>query len=242
VAELVPTFVQHVVTEFESSELIDFMTFLALLMHRLKVSRHLDAGRAQLTRQKNTFETMDMLLLPLLSRIFAVLQTPAAGTDEALVRRKLQEGFLAFFTALLNANLEGVFITERNKREFENVLTSLLAMANDCSDPPCQRQAFAFFAKSVIAWGTASNAAEQPSVFADSAMSNLSKAVANGTAQPTNQHEVGKMQRAAQALPGYEHFVYQRLVPACFEVPAQAKFNMKSPMSGQVGSPPCFLH
>lgn len=38
VAELVPQFVQKVVTEFEPAELIDFMTFLGLLMHRLKVS------------------------------------------------------------------------------------------------------------------------------------------------------------------------------------------------------------
>lgn len=38
VAELVPQFVGHVVTEFEPSELVDFMTFLNLLMHRLKVS------------------------------------------------------------------------------------------------------------------------------------------------------------------------------------------------------------
>jgi exportin-T len=37
VAELVPQFVQKVVTEFEPAELIDFMTFLGLLIHRLKV-------------------------------------------------------------------------------------------------------------------------------------------------------------------------------------------------------------
>ena len=39
IAELVPTFVSHVVTEFEPSELVDFLLFLNLLMHRLKVSR-----------------------------------------------------------------------------------------------------------------------------------------------------------------------------------------------------------
>lgn len=38
VAELVPQFVSRVVTEFEPTELTDFMTFLCLLMHRLKVS------------------------------------------------------------------------------------------------------------------------------------------------------------------------------------------------------------
>lgn len=37
IAELVPRFVSVVVTEFETTELVDFMTFLGLLMHRLKV-------------------------------------------------------------------------------------------------------------------------------------------------------------------------------------------------------------
>ena len=38
VAELVPQFVSAVVTEFEPTELNDFMLFLSLLMHRMKVS------------------------------------------------------------------------------------------------------------------------------------------------------------------------------------------------------------
>lgn len=38
IAELVPRFVSHVVTEFEPTELVDFILFLNLLMHRLKVS------------------------------------------------------------------------------------------------------------------------------------------------------------------------------------------------------------
>ncbi|WWC92796.1 uncharacterized protein L201_007755 [Kwoniella dendrophila CBS 6074] len=212
VAELVPRFVSVVVTEYEPSELVDFMLFLGLLMHRLK---------------KNTFETMDMLLLPLLSRIFAILQQPITGTDEAQTHARLKDAYLTFFTALMNANLDGVFITERNKPEFENVLTTLLGLTQDCSDPGSQRFAFGFFARSVIAWGTSPEAAAQPSVFADSALSAMSKAVANGSAAATNQHSIAKEDRAKQALPGYENFIYQRLLPACFEVPARKEFNIR---------------
>ncbi|WWD20310.1 exportin-T [Kwoniella shandongensis] len=212
VAELVPRFVSIVVTEYEPSELIDFMLFLGLLMHRLK---------------KNTFETMDMLLLPLLSRIFAILQQPITGTDEAQMNRRLKDAYLSFFSALMNANLDGVFITERNKPEFENVLTTLLNLTQDYSDAGSQRLAFGFFARSVIAWGTSPEAAARPSVFAESAMSAQSKSVANGTAQPTNQHLVAKEDRAKQALPGYENFVYQRLLPAAFEVPSRREFNFR---------------
>ncbi|KAL1411126.1 pre-tRNA nuclear export protein [Vanrija albida] len=213
IGELVPRFVRSVVTEFEPVELIDFLSFLGLLMHRLK---------------RNTFETMDMLLLPLLSRIFAVLQNPVTGTDEDIIHRRLQDAYLTFFTALMNSNLEGVFITDRNKPEFENVLTSLVALAEDSSDPAAQRQAWNFLAKSIIAWGTSAAAATEPSVFADSAMSHLSQKVASGQAVATNQHAIPKDQRAAQALPGYETFVYQRLIPAAFAVPAAATFNIKA--------------
>lgn len=178
--------------------------------------------------QKNTFETIDMLLLPLLSRIFAVLQSPVTGTDEEQTHRRLKEAYLAFFTSLMNANLDGVFISDRNKPEFENLLSALLQQALDPSDMMAQRSAWVFFGKSVIAWGTSPAAAAGPSVFVDSALSERSKAVANGTAQPTNQHAVSKQDRAAQALPGYETFVYTRLFPACFEAPANPDFNIRS--------------
>ncbi|WVQ79178.1 exportin-T [Cryptococcus sp. DSM 104549] len=212
VAELVPRFVSAVVTEFEPSELVDFLLLLNLLMHRL---------------QGNTFETMDMLLLPLLSRIFSALQQPITGTDEAQTHARLKDSYLQFFTILMNENLDGIFITERNKPEFENVLTTLFALAQDFADASSQRLAFGFFSRSVIAWGTSAEAASRPSVFAESALSAQSKMVANGTAQPTNQHAIPKEQRAKQALPGYENFIYQRLLPAAFEVPANPQFNIR---------------
>ena len=170
---------------------------------------------------------MDMLLLPLLSRIFSVLQQPITGTDEAHIHRRLKDSYLSFFTALMNANLDGIFITSRNNAEFENVLSALLKLASDSSDGGSQRLAISFFARSVIAWGTSPKAAAAPSVFADSASSEKSKAVANGTSAPTNHHATPREERAAQALPGYETFIYQRLLPLCFEVPANPKFNVR---------------
>lgn len=172
-----------------------------------------------------------MLLLPLLSRIFSILGNPINGTDEALVHRRLQEAYLNFFTSLLNANLDRVFISPRNKPEFENVLSSLLGLALNCADSGSQRLALSFFSKSVIAWGTSPEAANGASVFTDSAMSEYSKKVANGFANATNQYAVLKEERAAQALPGYENFIYQRLVPACFEIPADPKFNVNRSQS-----------
>lgn len=169
---------------------------------------------------------MDMLLLPLLSRISTVLQQPVTGTDEAQVHARLKDAYLAFFTSLMNENLDGIFITDRNKPEFENVLTTLFNLTQDYSDGASQRLAFGFFSRSVIAWGTSPEAAARPSVFAESAMATQSKMVSGGTAQP-NPHAITQEQRAKQCLPGYENFIYQRLLPATFEVPANSQFNIR---------------
>lgn len=124
----------------------------------------------------------------------------------------------------MNANMDGVFISERNKPEFENLLNQVLSVATNGQEGQSQRAAITFFARSIIAWG--SNAA--PSVFAESAASELSKMVANGTAQATNQHTMSKEERASRAYPGYETFIYQRLLPLCFEIPANPKFRVNS--------------
>jgi exportin-T len=175
-----------------------------------------------------------MLLLPLLDRIFTVLRQPITGTDDASTHRRLKDSYLQFFTALMNANLDGIFITERNKPSFENVLTALLSLASDNRDPPSQRLAFSFFAKSIIAWGTSREAVTQPSVFAESALSEQSKAIGRGEGVATNQHAIPKEQRAEQALEGYETFIYGRLLPLCFEVPGGERFM---PKPGQMVGP-----
>lgn len=109
-----------------------------------------------------------------------------------------------------------------NKSEFENVLSSLVTMALDASDPVSSKLAFAFLAKSIIVWGTSPEAAAAPSVFAESAQITSGKPGANAIA---NGHANGAV--AAQALPGFENFVYERLLPMCFEVPGKPEFKPK---------------
>lgn len=93
-------------------------------------------------------------------------------------------------------------------------------MALDASDPVSSKLAFAFLAKSIIVWGTSPEAAAAPSVFAESAQITTGKG-----AGVTNGHVNGAI--AAQALPGFENFVYERLLPMCFEVPGKPEFKPK---------------
>jgi exportin-T len=66
-------------------------------------------------------------------------------------------------------------------------------LAEDVSDPPSQKVAFAFLNKCVSTWG-----------------------------QPSNDG-----QTAQDGLPGFERFIYERLVPTAFRVPSLPEFNLK---------------
>lgn len=74
-----------------------------------------------------------------------------------------------------------------NKGLLEGLLTSILSLAEDVTDPSNEKAAFTFLARCVSAWG-------QP-------------------AQP--------------AVPGFERFIYERLVPIAFAVIAMPGFNVK---------------
>ena len=71
-------------------------------------------------------------------------------------------------------------------------------MAEDVSDTPAQRLALSFFCKCVLTWGQASP-------------------VTNGT-DGTDPNT---------ALPGFEQFIYERLVPLSFSIPANPSFNIR---------------
>jgi len=87
-----------------------------------------------------------------------------------------------------------------NKGGFETLLETMQRLAEDISDPSSQKAAFVFLGRCVPAWGQLDN----PS----------SAGNQNG---PESQ----------EALPGFEQFIYQRLVPTAFRVPSLPAFNLK---------------
>lgn len=77
----------------------------------------------------------------------------------------------------------------------------ILQVLDNLSDPPSQKAALIFFQRCVSVWGRLPG---QPSVEDD---------------------------EANNSLPGFERFIYERLVPALFRVPSLPGFNIKD---GQV--------
>jgi len=83
-----------------------------------------------------------------------------------------------------------------NSGRFETLIESMKGIAEDTSDPPCQRMALTFLCRAVSVWGRLPGT--------------------EGEGEP---------------LPGFERFMYERLVPMAFQIPSSPTFNMKD---GQV--------
>jgi exportin-T len=86
-----------------------------------------------------------------------------------------------------------------NKAGFEPMLESMQGLAENFSDPSGQKAAFIFLGRCVSVWG-------QPG---------LAQGAPNGD--------------GSHGLPGFERFVYERLVPAAFRVLSSPQCNIKDP-------------
>lgn len=88
-----------------------------------------------------------------------------------------------------------------NKGAFEPMLESMQNLAQNSADPSSQRAAFSFLSRCVSVWGTSGTPPVAPN--------------GNGGV-----HE-------SQGLPGFERFIYERLVPSAFNVLSSPEFNIK---------------
>ncbi|TFK28112.1 KapM protein [Coprinopsis marcescibilis] len=128
----------HLLAHFEPSELVDFMNFIGLLIHKL---------------QKDMFDVLDKLIGPLHAHIMTILSQAASGTDELRAHLETKKAYLNLLNAVVNSRLEGIFTSERNSGSFEALLGSMLRLLEDVSDPPSQKASLAFFSRCVTVWG-----------------------------------------------------------------------------------------
>ncbi|KAH6913077.1 KapM protein [Coprinopsis sp. MPI-PUGE-AT-0042] len=182
VTSYIPPLMNRLLAHFEPSELVDFMTFIGLLIHKL---------------QNDMFDVLDKLIGPLHAHITSMLSQAPSGTDDLRGQLETKKAYLNLLIVVLSSKLEGIFTSERNSTSFEALLGTMLQLVEDVSDPASQKAALAFFGRCVQVWG-------QPA----------------GT-QAQNGSEAGA------SLPGFERFIYERLVPTAFGVMALPNFNPK---------------
>ncbi|KAH7927937.1 ARM repeat-containing protein [Leucogyrophana mollusca] len=186
VTHLIPPLMANLLAHFEPSELVDFMNFIGLLIHKL---------------QKELFDVLDELIGPLSAHITQLLSQPVSGTDDSMAHADTKRAYLGLLTSIMSSDLHAIFISERNKATFEPLLENMQRLAENVADPTSQKAAFAFFGRCVQVWC-------QPE----------QEALASDRHQP-------------QGLPGFERFVYDRLVPVAFAVLSSPQLNTKD---GQV--------
>ncbi|CAL1716704.1 unnamed protein product [Somion occarium] len=181
ITHLIPPLMANLLAHFEPSELIDFMNFIGLLIHKL---------------QNDMFDVLDQLIGPLSSHIDALLSQPVTGTDDQLTHVDTKRAYLNLLNNIMVAKLYDVFTSPRNKGQLEALFTNVQRFAEDLTDTSSQRSAFQFLNRSVTAWVIPVDAGSSA-------------------------------QAPTQGIPGFERFVYERLVPIAFSVLSSPQFNLK---------------
>ncbi|OBZ72293.1 Exportin-T [Grifola frondosa] len=179
ITHLIPILMANLLAHFEPSELIDFMNFIGLLIHKL---------------QEDMFDVLDQLIGPLNAHINGILSQPVTGTDDQVTQVDTKRAYLALLNNIISSKLHGVLISERNNGQIEGLLENMQHLAEDVSDPSSQKAAFSFLGRCVNVWGQSTTNGNSP---------------------------------IPQGLPGFERFIYERLIPAAFSVFSSPRFNIK---------------
>ncbi|TDZ29419.1 Exportin-T [Colletotrichum spinosum] len=141
------------------------------------------------------YDVLNMLLTPLLQRIYGGLQEPVTGTDDEIQLGELRREYLSFLLVILNHELQAVFISETNQAYFESLITSILTLGRTlvAENIGPSRLAFSVLARMVVVWGgpDVAQISENPSP-------------PSGSANPT--------------IPGFDRFMIERFHPLCWEV------------------------
>ncbi|GAP87424.1 putative Exportin-T [Rosellinia necatrix] len=103
------------------------------------------------------FEVLNVLLTPLLQRVFGGLREPISGTDDEIQLAELRREYLTFLGIILNNELGGVLVSEANQGFFEELMSSILALATeidpDSGNLPASKIAFSLLTKMTTVWG-----------------------------------------------------------------------------------------
>lgn len=147
-----------------------------------------------------------------------MLSQPVNGTDDKNAHIETKKAYLTFLNNIMVNKLHAVFLSDRkplsvsaypkalsdrqdltvNKGWLPALLESIQRVSEDISDPASSRTAIQFFGRCVLSWGQLPSAEMQM----------------NGTV-------------VAQALPGFEQFMYDGLIPMAFRIASLPTFNPK---------------
>ena len=167
------------------------------------------------------FDVLDELIGPLNMHISTLLSQPISGTDDQRTHLDTKRAYLSLLNAIMTGRLDGVFTSERKSSGSDACEVTKWAIGNASS--------FLHLIETLLRLAEdISDPASQRT-----AITFLGRSVAVW-GQPILQGPGGA--KAQEGLPGFETFIYDRLVPAMFLVPSQPGFNAKD---GQMTTVSC---
>ncbi len=98
VAQLIPALMTNLLAHFEPTELIDFMNFIGLSIHKL---------------QEDIHDVLDQLVGPLSAHINGILAQPVTGTDDQVTHVDTKRAYLGLLISILSSKLHTVFLSDR---------------------------------------------------------------------------------------------------------------------------------
>ncbi|KAI1821791.1 Exportin-T [Xylaria intraflava] len=149
------------------------------------------------------FDVLNVLLTPLLRRVFVGLREPINGTDDEIQLAELRREYLTFLGIILNNDLGGVLVSEANQGFFEELISSILALATeidpDSANLPASKIAFSLLTKMANVWGGPD--------------------VASISANPTT------LGSPSPVIPNFDQFLIDRFHSACWQVLLNENFR-----------------
>ena len=97
VTDFIPSLMTNLLSHFEPTELVDFMNFIGLLMHKLNTEMA---------------DVLNQLVNPLNARISDLLSSAITGTDDKLTHVETKRAYLTFLISIISNKLHGVLISE----------------------------------------------------------------------------------------------------------------------------------
>lgn len=78
--------------------MVEFLSFIGMLTHRYKTA---------------FAEMLDMLLAPVLERVYHYLEMPVTGTDDIQQHSELRRAYFTLMLSIASAGMSNVFFSER---------------------------------------------------------------------------------------------------------------------------------
>ena len=88
----------NLLAHFEPTELIDFMNFIGLSIHKL---------------QEDFQDVLDQLIGPLSAHINGILAQPVTGTDDQVTQIDTKRAYLNLLISIISSKLHTVFLSDR---------------------------------------------------------------------------------------------------------------------------------